>query len=269
MGITGVTLVVQAVKMKIFVISLTNSVARRTSIQQQFGKQALPFEFIDAVDGRSFTEEDLKQYTDFERVMAHRQWLSNGAIGCALSHLKVYRKILDEGLDYALVMEDDVLLKPEFSTWIRKFRPLPGQSDISLLYFVSWAPCLLIRESMQEFYPGIRLYQPKDAGQPITAAAYIIKAEACRTMLQKLHPVAWAADSWGDFVKIGAVQSISCAFPMPVSVIDAKSTINYIESGKTTKIFNWIEHNKVFPLHLLLKMRRKWMRNKMLNVVLE
>lgn len=255
--------------MKIFVISLTSSVSRRTSIRNQFDCINIPFEFVDAVDGRGYTEEDLRKYTDFERVMAQRNWLSNGAVGCALSHLKVYERILAENLDYALVLEDDVLLKPDFPHWINEIDPYRIQADITLLYFTSWNPCILLRQSEHHLAADIVAYTPKDIFQPITAAAYIVKSHACKRMLDQLKPVAWTADSWGDFIRLEIISSLHCVYPMPVSVTDAKSTIDYVEGNKMAKVFSWIDRYKIFPFHLLLKMRRKWMRNKMLSVIFE
>ena len=31
-----------------------------------------------------------------------------GAIGCALSHLKIYKHVVDNNIPYALILEDDV-----------------------------------------------------------------------------------------------------------------------------------------------------------------
>ncbi len=36
---------------------------------------------------------------------------NDGAIGCFLSHLKVWKKIVDENIDYSLILEDDISIK--------------------------------------------------------------------------------------------------------------------------------------------------------------
>jgi glycosyl transferase family 25 len=45
------------IQTKVFVISLRRATERREHISKQMQEQNIPFEFIDAVDGRTLTEE--------------------------------------------------------------------------------------------------------------------------------------------------------------------------------------------------------------------
>ncbi len=250
--------------MKIFVISLYSATARRKSIVDQFEKLKIEFDFIDAIDGRGFSKEELIKYTDYESVIKNRKWLSNGAIGCALSHLKAYKKLIDDDLDEALILEDDVLLTNDFADFLKSYQKAKPTIDILLLYYTSWKPCKLYQSSKIDF--GIHsIFSPVDFNQPITAAAYIISKETCLSLVNTITPIKYAADSWGDFYKMGSFRDLRCVYPMVIDVIDAKSTINYID-GKTTNFFKFIDYYKLFPFYQILKMRRKWMRKKMLNV---
>src|SRR4051812_12010733 len=107
--------------MKIFVISLKTAQQRRAQIDTQLKRLGLCYEMVDAVDGRVLTEEELKAVTDYERVQGDRKWLNNGAIGCALSHIKAYRRIVETGAPYALVLEDDALLQENFLSFLQAY----------------------------------------------------------------------------------------------------------------------------------------------------
>ena len=44
--------------------------------------------------------------------------MTKGEIGCALSHLKIYQKTVDEDIPYALILEDDTLFDTEFPKYL-------------------------------------------------------------------------------------------------------------------------------------------------------
>ena len=61
----------------------------------------------------------------------HRE-LTNGGIGCYLSHTNIYKKIVEDNIPYAVVLEDDVqFLDPEYIFWkkINLFN-IPNDTDI-------------------------------------------------------------------------------------------------------------------------------------------
>jgi GR25 family glycosyltransferase involved in LPS biosynthesis len=52
------------------------------------------------------TEASFKRNTHYE--------LSRGAVGCYLSHLNIYKQIMESDKKYGLIFEDDVTFKPDF-----------------------------------------------------------------------------------------------------------------------------------------------------------
>lgn len=81
--------------MKNFVINLPQSQNRRESVQNELNKIGITANFIDAVYGKLLTEDELS------RLIVKTNYLSLGEIGCALSHLKIYKMMIDEQLPYA------------------------------------------------------------------------------------------------------------------------------------------------------------------------
>ena len=54
---------------------------------------------------------------------------------CTISHFRVWKTIVAEGLNHAIVLEDDVAILPGFGPFVRKLRTqLPGDFDLVHLY---------------------------------------------------------------------------------------------------------------------------------------
>lgn len=98
-------------RFKIFVINLDESVDRLHKIKLQLEEQNLLFERIVAVDMRKDSNKHLLSYYNKKKnYWGFKRYLSLGEIGCYLSHRECWKKILDEPIDYAIILEDDVKL---------------------------------------------------------------------------------------------------------------------------------------------------------------
>lgn len=102
----------------VFVISLKDAVTRRGSIVRQCQRYGIEPIITDAVDGRHGLPQEMEYRID--RSMALRRvgrTISDAEFACALSHHFIYRRILEEGLPGAVVLEDDAILTEAFSTF--------------------------------------------------------------------------------------------------------------------------------------------------------
>ena len=120
--------------MQIFVISLQNSTDRRNSITTQCERLGVKPVFIDAIYGKDFSSSDIEKYCDQEKAkQLFGRELLLGEIGCALSHKKVYQKVVNENIPYAIVLEDDALIKMQFSHVIEMIIGMQTDLDLVLL----------------------------------------------------------------------------------------------------------------------------------------
>ncbi len=104
--------------MKIIVVSLPDALKRRERINQQLNELGLEFEFLDAVRGTTA----MCQEAEYQGRWRHKFWgtdLTPGEIGCYKSHrLACMRAIaLNQPI---LVLEDDLLIKPELKDFLSK-----------------------------------------------------------------------------------------------------------------------------------------------------
>lgn len=102
---------------KIFVINLDESKDRWLDSQKQL--TGIKFERVQAVDGGAL--DVIQKHKHFSHRLNRQQYhkvLTTGEIGCYLSHRKVWEKIVDDNLDFAIVLEDDFILNAELATLI-------------------------------------------------------------------------------------------------------------------------------------------------------
>src|ERR1700693_1453429 len=98
----------------VYVISLRTSEGRRRNMTERLGALGIPFQFVDAIDGRT---ERLPDVFDGARIVRDR-FYGESSLACSLSHRHVHRMMLDRGDDVALVLEDDALFAPDFSVML-------------------------------------------------------------------------------------------------------------------------------------------------------
>ena len=92
---------------KNFVISISTADKRRNHIIQQFGQQNIPFEFFDAFTPSERLNDHLQRYLP---NVAATPKLTMGEKGCLMSHFMLWKKCVNENLDYITLFEDDILL---------------------------------------------------------------------------------------------------------------------------------------------------------------
>ena len=95
--------------MDIFVINLDRDQERWASLQSHAQEQGLTLIRHSAVYGKALTEAELKSYCGLQEAQLIEDLpLTPGEIGCYLSHIAVMKRIVDQDLPYACVLEDDV-----------------------------------------------------------------------------------------------------------------------------------------------------------------
>ena len=184
---------------KIFVINLERSVDRRESMKRQLEHLALPYEFVKAVDGNCLTTEQLSKYSAQDSLRIHGRELTRAEIGCALSHLGIYHRILDERLRGAFVFEDDLRIGADFVALIANRHRFPR--DWELIKFCHANPRIVPR-SQKTIMGEYRIV--KFASRVAFAAAYVINQKGAAKLIKYAYPIRFAADGLtGRFMETG------------------------------------------------------------------
>lgn len=205
--------------MKIFVINLKKDTQKLNKILLQFKKYNITdFEIVEAVNGSELSNEELLEKYDEKRTKRIFRKLSLPEIGCCLSHLVVYKKIIQEN-KRCLIIEDDVILKDD----IKKFTNIDLKSNIDIFFFGLFTSNLEERQEKKfkfqklklsyndkkilsrcylkdekENHNGIDFYKIHEQSYIIDFVqgthAYAPSPECCKRLIRLNTPVKFAAD---------------------------------------------------------------------------
>jgi GR25 family glycosyltransferase involved in LPS biosynthesis len=121
--------------MKIYIINLKkHSDRKKNMINQLEGYGITNFEFIDAVDGDELTDFQIKKECDLKKMKRISRLLTKNEIACALSHQKVYKRIISENDNRAIILEDDTILSDKFKKIANLDESIHKNVDIFFLY---------------------------------------------------------------------------------------------------------------------------------------
>ena len=202
----------------IFVISLTDAAERRSSISATLAARGLDFTFIDAVDGRGGLPEGADAMID--RPGTRAAWgrpLADTEYACALSHMSVYRRILEEDLPGALVLEDDAILTPLFDEFLAADGHLAGDLvQLDHLHGDIW------RAERPRLLTG-RIRLARAARNASLTTGYTITRQGAAHFFETGLPLTRPADWPADPVAIGALLCLPRVVDHPP--FDGRSTI--------------------------------------------
>lgn len=192
----------------IFVINLARHKERRAFIKMQLEAAGLDFEFIDAFDGQLLTSEYLEKNYDssLAKTIVGRD-LTLGEIGCALSHLSIYRKIVADELPFAVILEDDALIGIQFPDVCKRVVEMinPLANEVVLFAhtqkYSNWSGLKI--DKTHKLLPAVDAY---------CAHGYLVTQASAKKLLETLHPVHIVADCW-NYLMTHKVIKVSSIIP--------------------------------------------------------
>ena len=87
-----------------FFINLDHDTGRRAALERQLDALGLPYSRFPGVYGKALPADELARHYDHARATGQSRELTVGEVGCALSHLGVYRAMIEQNLPYALIL---------------------------------------------------------------------------------------------------------------------------------------------------------------------
>ena len=253
--------------MKAYIVNLPQDRLRRESMDQELEKTGLVHEFVEAVDGWALTSAERASLVDEAAVARSPKWLTAGLIGCSLSHLRAYERIVQAGDEIALVLEDDVRLPHAIAETASEVASHMSGSEVVLLYFRSLGVCGFSARDSVPLSGHMQLVYPMNIRQLGSTVAYLITGEACRRLADVVLPIRFGPDSWDELYGLCAIQSVRCVFPRPVATrMDFKSTITKPRTTPVGRTTGFIARHRIFPLFQLLALNRYVIERRMSRI---
>ena len=153
----------------------------------RFERINVPFVRIPAIDGRRLSNEAVNAFLKSRR---QRRW-KYGEIGCFMSHLKAWQRLLDSGDDYAAVFEDDGFVSSELTALLSSADWLPEDADIVRLETTFWLT--EISKNFSKVSDRLNLHRLLSLHHG--AGAYVISRKAATFLLQNQQLLRTTLDS--------------------------------------------------------------------------
>lgn len=187
--------------MKTYVINMEKDILKRQNILSQLEKQpTLDFEIIKACEGRLLDETTLKEWGYPLFKEKYKQMGTLPAFGCAISHYSVYNKVVDNNLDFALILEDDAILSQELSKNLKQIEIYLAQVRDPAIILLTPDFIYSINEKPLFLFDQFKLMS---LWQGYMSTGYIVNKSAALLLKDRLFPIRYFADEWGVFKKLG------------------------------------------------------------------
>lgn len=115
-----------------WVISLDDQGTQAQELFSVLNAQGVDAKLFPAVDGRKERPalEGNEVLDEKEAKIRHKRSLTSSEIGCYLSHYRSVKQAYDQGYDRVCILEDDVLLEPDFGQCLNKLIELPDEYEM-------------------------------------------------------------------------------------------------------------------------------------------
>ena len=176
--------------MRCVVINLPLAEERREAIQGEFEKVGLPYELWPAISGFDLTDETKRSVNHEARDRVGLRRMDFASVACLLSHLSVFRHLVESRDDMVAVFEDDARLHPDLPDVLDALKGKADKFDVIKLQR---------RHVHLPHYPVYQLLRSHSLGrvkyQDTGADGYVITRHAAAHLLDRfprpVHEIDW------------------------------------------------------------------------------
>jgi glycosyl transferase, family 25 len=216
----------------VFVISLKSSSERRESTLGQLEREGVRFSFVEAVDGRTLSEEGIRNNPDFGIFKSglYSRYLRKEEIGCTLSHLNILKQIISENIKMACILEDDNDYSAGFMELLGVIERTALNGD--LIYLGHRSECstsqAIGRKTKRLEHLNYYIGEPLE--MPYGSHGYIVTNKAAGILIKNAYPVSVPYDV---YLGNSAESGIRLLLLQPPFVFSNPRFITNIQDEKT------------------------------------
>jgi glycosyl transferase family 25 len=169
---------------KIFIINLDKDVERMNNSINQLEKYGISnYERYSAIYGSKLSNNEVNNITtNIGKLLASR-----GMIGCGISHINIWKKIVKDGIKQTLILEDDFIFKDNF---LNKFNDVIKKAPINYdIIFLS--SNIIHNKNIRLYNIDENYYKQLFISQTV---GYIISLEGARNILNYINKVSYHID---------------------------------------------------------------------------
>ncbi|PPE76501.1 hypothetical protein C3941_28815 [Kaistia algarum] len=180
--------------MQIFVISLSSDYERRKKLESQF---LLSYNSFSIVNACNLDDVNVIEHTI--NIGKSRVPVNRVEVACALSHMKIYKKMASENIKYCLIFEDDVIgSDQDINKVVEIYKKLPKNSILLAggMDGIKFKKYLYGKEIFTNVYQINPLYYQF----LVRACCYVIPLDLAKKILRMQENCLIRADEWGEFL---------------------------------------------------------------------
>ena len=231
---------------------MSSSSDRFNYISQQLEHQNLSFKRIPGVDIKERQDLKNKYYSKVRNKLDYHTPLTDGEIGCYIAHRNAWKAILDDNIDFGLVLEDDAYLKENLKLILDNLHNTKSDWDILKLADLSTSSRKGTNIEKFQKFDIQSYYKP-----PTLCIAEVITRKGAKILLNLSNTFGRPVDvdkQWFCFkgLKIKGIK------PYPVNCNNQfKSEIDSIQNRKYSLSFKerFIRRLKRIKLNLIYKIK--------------
>lgn len=186
-----------------FVVNLATATKRRAAMQTLLDQHGITPTWFDAVDGRIMSDAVLAQHFDAARAEIAYGPMARAEIGTTLSHIGIYRRMVEQGIACAVILEDDILLADDFAALVQTDTP----QSLSRVFSQDQPVMVQMTHVMRGYRDAAIVLGDRQVVRPHggvwLTSGYFITLAAAQNMLRALYPVWMVADHWRYFEREG------------------------------------------------------------------
>ena len=213
-------------KLGAFIIHLESAHSRSENVRQLISICPIPARIHPAIDGTLLTDHKIdKVYKRNLHVPNYPFTMNAGEIGCFLSYRSVWMRMLDEKIDVALIIEDDIQINLDIFSNVLSF----AINHIMELGYIKFP--IKIRKN---YYRVIKSDNHKKICEPIIIPSgticQLVSSKAARKMLNITEYIDRPIDTFQQLRHISK-QRIYSMFPNGISEISIQLSGSIIHSS--------------------------------------
>jgi len=238
-----------------WVINLDRAPERLVRIDAQMRALRLPYTRLPAVDARRLTPAQRALLDEPAYRRKHGMTPVPGELGCYLSHVAVMRAFLASKAEFAMVLEDDVLLHDSLPAVLQGLMVHAERWDAVKLSAVHRGTPVRVLEVAPGHFLAVML------SRCTAASAYLVNRRAAAAYLREpggLLPMQLPFDhvydqGWRFGLKVRLVTPTPCAHDEDIS-----STIGATSHTNRSRKFHWSRRLPTYAYRLGNELRRLW-----------
>ena len=185
-------------KIRTYVVNMLKDTAKRAQIEAQLAKHPeLDYQIWKAVEGRKLTEQEQKERILPGFKLRYGKSASLPAAGCSLSHGEIYKDIIENDIQYVLILEDDARLANDLKI-DACVEILKSDKPIAILLTSDfWYMKDALAKTIDDKHTIFKLYDG------YMTSGYMINKAGAELLYKVNYPVQYTADAWKIFIEKG------------------------------------------------------------------